>query len=84
MMPATTLGADALPKEKISHGTAVITTMRQLLGSTGVAVATILLSLGGVATATLGNFHIVFITFFILEIIGLILALSLKEKKAKA
>ncbi|MTV83067.1 MFS transporter [Secundilactobacillus folii] len=81
MMPAVTLGADALPKEKISHGTAVITTMRQLLGSTGVAVATLLLSLGGVATATLGNFHIVFLTFFILEIIGLVLALSLKEKK---
>lgn len=81
MMPAVTLGADALPKDKISHGTAVITTMRQLLGSTGVAVATLLLSIGGVATATLGNFHIVFITFFVLEIIGLVLALSLKEKK---
>ncbi|GAX03342.1 major facilitator superfamily transporter [Secundilactobacillus pentosiphilus] len=83
MMPATTLGADALPNEKVSHGTAVITTMRQLLGSTGVAVATILLSLGGVATATLGNFHIAFIVFFILEIIGLLLALSLKDKKIK-
>ncbi len=74
MMPAVTLGADALPTHLVSHGTAVITTMRQLLGSTGVAVATLLLSLGHVKTATLGNFHIVFWVFFALEIIGLALA----------
>lgn len=81
MMPAVTLGADALPTHLVSHGTAVITTMRQLLGSTGVAVATLLLTIGHVKTATLGNFHIVFWVFFILEIIGLCLALALKNKK---
>lgn len=80
MMPAVTLGADALPKDRISHGTAVITTMRQLLGSTGVAVATIILSLGG--ATTIKQFHWVFITFFILEIIGLLLASRLHEKRA--
>lgn len=80
MMPAVTLGADALPKDRISHGTAVITTMRQLLGSTGVAVATIILSLGG--ATTIKPFHWVFITFFILEIIGLLLASRLHEKRA--
>lgn len=84
MMPAVTLGADALPTHLVSHGTAVITTMRQLLGSTGVAVATLLLSLGHVKTATLGNFHIVFWVFFVLEIIGLALALALKNKQQAA
>lgn len=84
MMPAVTLGADALPTHLVSHGTAVITTMRQLLGSTGVAVATLLLSLGHVKTATLGNFHIVFWVFFALEIIGLALALALKNKQQAA
>ncbi|ANZ61275.1 MFS transporter [Secundilactobacillus paracollinoides] len=79
MMPAVTLGADALPTHLVSHGTAVITTMRQLLGSTGVAVATLLLTIGHVKTATLGNFHIVFWVFFILEIIGLCLALASKR-----
>ncbi len=80
MMPAVTLGADALPKQQLSHGTAVITTMRQLLGSTGVAVATLLLSLHG-GTASLAGFHLVFIVFFVLELIGLGLALSLKEHR---
>ena len=84
MMPAVTLGADALPTHLVAHGTAVMTTMRQLLGSTGVAVATLLLSLGHVKTATLGNFHIVFWVFFILEIIGLALALALKNKQQAA
>ncbi|GKT03344.1 hypothetical protein OKN36_08800 [Furfurilactobacillus sp. OKN36] len=33
MMPAVTLGANALPDKLIAHGTAVTTTVRQLLGS---------------------------------------------------
>ncbi|GBG93673.1 major facilitator superfamily transporter [Ligilactobacillus salitolerans] len=81
MMPAVTLGANALPTQLVSHGTAIITTLRQLLGSTGVAVATLLLSLGNVKTANLANFHLVFWVFFGLEIIGLILALALKDRK---
>lgn len=44
MMPAVTLGANSLPDKLISHGTAVITTVRQILGSTGVAVATLVLA----------------------------------------
>lgn len=35
MMPAVTLGANALPDELVPHGTAVITTVRQVLGSAG-------------------------------------------------
>ncbi len=43
MMPAVTTGANALPQKWLSDGTAVTTTARQLLGSLGVAVATVLL-----------------------------------------
>lgn len=81
MMPAVTLGANALPTQLVSHGTAIITTLRQLLGSTGVAVATLLLSVGNIKTANLANFHLVFWVFFGLAIIGLILALVLKDRK---
>ncbi|KRK48687.1 putative multidrug transport protein (putative) [Secundilactobacillus kimchicus JCM 15530] len=73
MMPAVTLGADALPDHLVAHGTAVITTMRQLLGSTGVAVATLVLAAGG--------FRLVFWSFFVLELVGLGLALTLKERR---
>ncbi|WP_288531074.1 MFS transporter [uncultured Secundilactobacillus sp.] len=73
MMPAVTLGADALPDHMVAHGTAVITTMRQLLGSTGVAVATLVLAAGG--------FRLVFWSFFVLELVGLGLALTLKERR---
>ena len=45
MMPAVTLGANSLPDQLISHGTAVITTVRQILGATGVAVATLILAM---------------------------------------
>ena len=44
MMPAVTLGANSLPDQLISHGTAVITTVRQILGSTGVALSLIHIS----------------------------------------
>ena len=39
MMPATTMGANSLPENMIPHGTAITTTVRQLLGSLGVALA---------------------------------------------
>lgn len=93
MMPAVTMGANSLPNEFISDGTAVVSTFRQILGSTGVLVATLILS--NVMTNNLSNgmnhalaqqsgYHVVFITFFIIEIIGLIMALMLKNtKKAK-
>ncbi|XIF19516.1 MAG: MFS transporter [Acetilactobacillus jinshanensis] len=44
MMPSVTMGADSLPKELISHGTALITTMRQIFGSVAVVVATLILT----------------------------------------
>ncbi|GLB46517.1 MFS transporter [Philodulcilactobacillus myokoensis] len=88
MMPATTLGGDSLPKEYISHGTAVITTVRQILGSTGVMIASLILtnvtndSLGrGIRMSLARNngYHVVFLTFFIIEIFGMIMALMIKN-----
>ncbi len=88
MMPAVTLGANSLPNDLVSHGTAVITTIRQVLGSTGVAVATILLTTGtshslarGLSSkaAALSGYHLVFSTMIAVEIVGFILALILKN-----
>lgn len=90
MMPAVTMGANSLPNEFISDGTAVVSTFRQILGSTGVLVATLILS--NVMTNNISNgmshalaqqsgYHVVFITFFVIEIIGLVMALMLKNTK---
>ena len=96
MMPAVTLGANSLPNELVPHGTAVITTVRQVLGSTGVAVSTIILTTVtshnlshgmGNLSAALGGYHYIFLTMLFVEIIGLLLALALKntvKKDAKA
>ena len=96
MMPAVTLGANSLPNELVPHGTAVITTVRQVLGSTGVAVSTIILTTVtshhlshgmGNLSAALSGYHYVFLTMLAVEIVGLFLALALKntvKKDAKA
>ena len=66
MMPAVTLGANSLPDQLISHGTAVITTVRQILGSTGVAVAPDLATViasrqDGARGGDLAGYHAVFV-----------------------
>ncbi|MFD1420377.1 MFS transporter [Lactiplantibacillus songbeiensis] len=92
MMPAVTLGANSLPNQLISHGTAVITTVRQILGSAGVAIATLILSnvtasqlKAGVPTLTanLHGYHAVFLTMLGVEIVGVILALLLRDERQK-
>lgn len=92
MMPAVTLGANSLPNDLVSHGTAVITTVRQILGSAGVAVATMILTTAtanqlaagaGKLTASLHGYHVVFMTMIVIEVIGLGLALILRDTKKK-
>ncbi|MEJ6399761.1 MFS transporter [Nicoliella lavandulae] len=89
MMPAVTLGANSLPRDVVADGTAVTTTARQILGSTGVAVATLILtnvarnqqSLGVSAMVASHNaYHIVFVTMLCLEIVGFIFALLLRSQ----
>ncbi|WP_341778871.1 MFS transporter [Levilactobacillus sp. HBUAS70063] len=87
MMPAVTLGANSLPDQLISHGTAVITTVRQILGSTGVAVATLILAMvtashvkvASHAAATLSGYHAVFVTFLVIAVVGWIFAAMLRD-----
>lgn len=89
MMPATTLGGNSLSEELISHGTAIITTVRQLLGSLGVSLATLIL------VTTNQNHHLpanngligyqrVFAFFFGMAILGFIFALLIKNNKKQA
>ena len=88
MMPAVTLGANALPDKLVPHGTAVITTVRQVLGSAGVTISTLILTVAttnalqrgsSAQVASLHGYHLVFIGMIITELIGLILAFMLKN-----
>ena len=88
MMPSVTMGNNSLPKALISHGTALITTMRQVMGSAGVVVASLFLldvkqaNVSAAAhTVALNEFHTVFLVFFILEIIGMVMALMIRNPK---
>lgn len=93
MMPAVTMGANSLPNELISHGTAVITTVRQILGSAGVAVATLVLSNVTAAqlktgapqlAASLTGYHVVFWMMLGIELVGLVMALLLRDGRTKS
>lgn len=88
MMPAVTLGANALPDKLVPHGTAVITTVRQVLGSAGVTISTLILTVAttnalqrgsSAQVASLHGYHLVFIGMIITELIGLVLAFMLKN-----
>lgn len=90
MMPAVTLGANALPNHLVPHGTAVITTIRQVLGSTGVAVSTVILTSVSQAAlsegvslqlASLRGYHLVFSAMIGIEIIGLLLVFLIQNNQ---
>ncbi|USS86927.1 MFS transporter [Fructilactobacillus cliffordii] len=92
MMPAVTLGANSLPNDLVSHGTAVITTVRQVLGSTGVAVATLILvnvtgkAMHGGSSYMMANqtgFHAVYWTFFGIAVLGFIIAMLIRSTGSK-
>lgn len=71
MMPATTLGANSLANSLIPHGSSVIATVRQVMGSTAIVLATVVLGEK--------NFNNVFLTFLILEIIAIFLVFKIKD-----
>jgi len=86
MMPATTLGGNSLSEKLIPHGTAIITTVRQLLGSLGVSLATLILVTTNQnhhlpADSGLIGYQRVFGFFFFMAIIGLIFAILIKNNK---
>ncbi|MFD1432774.1 MFS transporter [Lacticaseibacillus yichunensis] len=85
MMPSVTAGANALPKGLISDGTAVTTTVRQLLGSTGVAVATLILQqVQALSGSLITGFHVTFLVFAIVGAAGLLLGLTMPGNQVKA
>ncbi len=73
MMPATTLGANSLTNDLIPHGSSIIATIRQIMGSTAIVIATVVLGDK--------NFNGVFLTFLILEIIAIFLVFKIKDTK---
>lgn len=73
MMPATTLGANSLTNDLIPHGSSIISTIRQIMGSTAIVIATVVLGNK--------NFNAVFLTFLILEIIAIVLVFKIKDTK---
>ncbi|AKP68233.1 DHA2 family efflux MFS transporter permease subunit [Companilactobacillus ginsenosidimutans] len=86
MMPATTLGGNSLSQELIPHGTAIITTVRQLLGSLGVSLATLILVSSNQnhhlpVNGGLAGYHSVFTFFFVIALFGLIFAILVKDYK---
>lgn len=92
MMPAVTMGANSLPDELVAHGTAVITTIRQVFGSAGVAFATIILTTAtkkaqqrgaSALAANLHGYHLVFIMMVVVAIVGFIMAVMLRDDSQK-
>ncbi len=92
MMPAVTMGANSLPDELVAHGTAVITTIRQVFGSAGVAVATIVLTTAtknaqrrgaSVLVANLHGYHLVFMMMVAVAIVGFVMAIMLRDDSNK-
>jgi EmrB/QacA subfamily drug resistance transporter len=81
MMPSVTAGANALPAKLVPDGTAVTTTARQLFGSAGVLLATVLLAgLQLRLHSQTGGFTLTFALFALVGLCGLLLALSLPKK----
>ncbi|MGX4764171.1 MFS transporter [Holzapfeliella sp. JNUCC 72] len=83
MMPAITAANNALPESLVSHGTALITTVRQVIGSISVVIATLLV------TSYNANFEIgaalqnASAWLIIIPLIGFLLALRLPKKAHK-
>lgn len=79
MMPAVTAANNVLPESLVSHGTALITTMRQVIGAASVVVATLLISHFN-TTVTIGQALSRTSAWFILvPVAGVVLATQLKR-----
>lgn len=79
MMPAVTAANNVLPESLVSHGTALITTMRQVIGAASVVVATLLINHFN-TTVTIGQALSRTSAWFILvPVAGVLLATQLKS-----
>lgn len=79
MMPAVTAANNVLPESLVSHGTALITTMRQVIGAASVVVATLLISHFN-TTVTIGQaLSRTAVWFILVPVAGVLLATQLKR-----
>ncbi len=84
MMPAITAANNALTKDLMSHGTALITTMRQVIGAASVVVASILIAYFS-TTKTIGTALSQTSAWFVLvPIIGLLMTSRLQNHVSKS
>lgn len=87
MMPSTTLGLNQLPDHLISHGTAMNNTFRQISGSIGTAALVTVMITSDLDNGTVaGQIHGVNIAFLVsgcISIVGLLLALLIKNPQPK-
>ncbi len=84
MMPVTTAGLNVLPRDLISHGTAVSNTLRQVAGAIGTALpitimTTVAIPEQGVESMIHGV-NVSFIVAGILSLIALFLSFSIKDR----
>ncbi len=77
MMPATTYAINVLPKNMMSHGTAIVTTVRQLMGSLGSSLVAIFLT----NLSDIHNYIEIFYLFALINIIVLALMILMKKEK---
>lgn len=86
MMPVTTAGLNVLPRELISHGTAVNNTLRQVSGAIGTALPITIMTTTAIPEQGVeGMIHGVNVSFIvagIISLIGLILSFYIKDRTA--
>ncbi|MGX7051208.1 MFS transporter [Leuconostoc palmae] len=80
MMPAVTAANNVLPKSLVSHGTALITTMRQVIGAGSVVVASLLITYFDTNKTIGSSLMKTSAWFVIVPVLGIILGMQLKNK----
>ncbi|MEJ6348959.1 MFS transporter [Holzapfeliella sp. He02] len=83
MMPAITAANNALPEKLVSHGTALITTVRQVMGSISVVIVTLLVTSYNTHLEIGTSLQSASAWLIIIPIIGFLLALRLPKKVHK-
>lgn len=81
MMPAVTAANNALPKHLVSHGTAIVTTMRQVIGAGSVVVASILVTTFNQSMTIGQSLSLTSGWFILVPIIGLLMTKYIREHK---
>jgi MFS family permease len=82
MMPALTAANNALPKDLMSHGTALITTMRQVIGAASVVIASGLIAYFADRLPYDQALLLTSRWLLLFPLLGLLLSFVLKTKKA--